>query len=57
VRANSSTAHHLGSFIDESVEGSTAIQQASSMANLNGKPLIVVTAVTGHDATATGEGA
>jgi hypothetical protein len=39
-------AHQLGSFIDESVEGSTAIQQASSMANLNGKPLIVLTAVT-----------
>jgi hypothetical protein len=50
VRADSSTGRHLGSFIDESVAGSTAIQHASSMANLNGKPLIVVTAGTGHDA-------
>jgi hypothetical protein len=30
---------------------STSIHQASSLTNLNGKPLLVLTADTGHDAT------
>jgi pimeloyl-ACP methyl ester carboxylesterase len=50
ARANSSTARHLGSFIEEFVEGSASMQQASLLTNLNGKPLIVLTADTGNDA-------
>jgi hypothetical protein len=48
-RANSSTARHLGSFIEESVEGSASMQQAASLTDLNGKPLIVLTADKGND--------
>ena len=44
ARANSSTARHLGSFIEEFLEGSPSMHQASSLTNLNGKPLIVFTA-------------
>jgi pimeloyl-ACP methyl ester carboxylesterase len=51
ARANSSTARHLSSFIEEFREGSTSMQQASSLTTLGGKPLIVLTADTGHDAT------
>jgi pimeloyl-ACP methyl ester carboxylesterase len=50
ARANASTAHNLASFIQEFVEANTAMQQASSLTSLNGKPLIVVTADEGvHD--------
>jgi hypothetical protein len=51
ARANSSTARHLASFIEESVEGSASVHQAASLTDLDGKPLIVLTADTGHDAT------
>jgi pimeloyl-ACP methyl ester carboxylesterase len=51
ARANTSTARHLASFIEEYVVASTSIHQASSLTNLNGKPLLVLTADTGHDAT------
>jgi pimeloyl-ACP methyl ester carboxylesterase len=51
ARANASTARHLASFIEEYVVASTSIHQASSLTNLNGKPLLVLTADTGHDAT------
>jgi pimeloyl-ACP methyl ester carboxylesterase len=44
ARANSSTARHLRSYIEEFLEGSTSMYQASSLTNLNGKPLIVLTA-------------
>ena len=44
ARANSSTARHLGSFIEESVEGSASVHQAASLTDLDGKPLIVLTA-------------
>jgi pimeloyl-ACP methyl ester carboxylesterase len=50
ARANSSTARHLASFIEEFREGSRSSQQASSLTSLDGKPLIVLTADTGHDA-------
>jgi pimeloyl-ACP methyl ester carboxylesterase len=49
ARANSSTARYLGSFIEEFVEGSASIQQAASLTDLRGKPLIVLTADKGND--------
>src|SRR5215203_3787097 len=48
--ANSSTARHLAIFIEEFREGSRSMQQASSLTNLNGNPLIVLTADPGQDA-------
>ena len=39
----------FGSSLQEFFEGSASVQQASLMTNLNGKPLIVVTADTDHD--------
>jgi pimeloyl-ACP methyl ester carboxylesterase len=50
ARANGSMARNLGSFIDEFVEANTAMQQAAALTNLNGKPLIVLTADTGNAA-------
>jgi pimeloyl-ACP methyl ester carboxylesterase len=50
ARANSSSARHLASWLEEFREGSRSMQQASSLTNLDGKPLIVLTADTGHDA-------
>jgi pimeloyl-ACP methyl ester carboxylesterase len=48
ARANSSTAAHLGSFIEEFFGGAdTSMQQASALTSLNGKPLIVLTADQG----------
>jgi pimeloyl-ACP methyl ester carboxylesterase len=49
-RANSSTADHLASFIEEFFAYSdTAMQQASALTTLNDKPLIVVTADEGNN--------
>jgi len=50
ARANASLARNLGSFIDEFVEANTAMQQAAALTDLDGKPLIVLTADTGNDA-------
>ena len=50
ARANASLARNLGSYIDEFVEANTAMQQAATLTNLHGKPLIVLTADTGNDA-------
>jgi pimeloyl-ACP methyl ester carboxylesterase len=51
ARANASTARYLRSYIKEFVEGNTSMQQAASLINLNGKPLIVLTAqITGNAA-------
>jgi pimeloyl-ACP methyl ester carboxylesterase len=50
ARANSSTARHLGSYIEEFVEGSASMQQAALLTDLGGKPLLVLTADKGnHD--------
>ena len=51
ARARSATASHVGSFLNESREGAMAVQQAASLVDFAGKPLIVVTAGSGHDAT------
>ena len=53
ARANSSTARSLASFTDEFLAGNTSTRQASDLTDLHGKPLIVLTADTGHDATWT----
>ena len=50
ARANASIARNLASYIEEFVEANTAMQQAASLINLNGKPLIVLTADTGNTA-------
>jgi hypothetical protein len=50
ARANASTAPYLGSFIEEFVAANAAMQQAASLTNLDGKPLIVLTADTGKAA-------
>src|SRR5215207_2067081 len=50
ARANSSTARHLASWIEELLAASASARQASLLTNLNGKPLIVLTADTGNDA-------
>jgi pimeloyl-ACP methyl ester carboxylesterase len=47
ARANGSTAHNLASFVNEFVQANTAMQQASSLTTLNGKPLVVLTADKG----------
>jgi pimeloyl-ACP methyl ester carboxylesterase len=47
ARANASTARYLRSYIEEFVEANTSMQQAASLTNLKGKPLIVLTADTG----------
>ena len=49
ARAHSATARHLHSFLTESLAGAASTQQASTLTNLDGKPLIVLTADTGHD--------
>jgi hypothetical protein len=41
ARANSSTAPHLGSYIEEFLEGSASVHQAASLTDLGGKPLSV----------------
>ena len=50
ARANASTARYLRSWIEEFVAANTSMQQAASLTNLDGKPLIVVTADTGNAA-------
>jgi len=51
ARATVSTAHSVKSFINEFFEGSTATHQAASLVDFGSKPLIVVTAGRGHDAS------
>jgi pimeloyl-ACP methyl ester carboxylesterase len=50
ARANASTATYLRSSIEEFVAANTSMQQAASLTNLDGKPLIVLTADTGNAA-------
>ena len=50
ARANSATAKHVASWLEETLQGSASSRQASSLTDLDGKPLIVLTADTGHDA-------
>ena len=50
ARAQASTARYLRSSIEEFVAANTSMQQAASLTNLDGKPLVVVTADTGNAA-------
>ena len=50
ARANTSTARYLGSWIEEFLEGDASTRQAASVTDLNGKPLVVLTAGRGNDA-------
>jgi pimeloyl-ACP methyl ester carboxylesterase/FtsH-binding integral membrane protein len=50
ARAHSSTARHVASWIEEVLAASASAHQASLLTDLDGKPLIVLTADTGHDA-------
>jgi pimeloyl-ACP methyl ester carboxylesterase len=50
ARATSSTARHLASSIEEFLAASASARQASLLSDLDGKPLIVLTADTGNDA-------
>src|SRR5215216_2504242 len=50
ARANASTTPYLRSSIEEFVAANTSMQQAASLTNLDGKPLIVLTANTGNAA-------
>ena len=50
ARARSGTASDVESFINEFRAGAMAMQQAASLVDFAGKPLIVVTAGRGHDA-------
>jgi pimeloyl-ACP methyl ester carboxylesterase len=50
ARAQASLARNLDSFIQEFLQANRAMQQAAALTTLNGKPLIVLTADTGHDA-------
>ena len=48
ARANASTSRNFGSSIEEFFEANRSTRQAASLTNLNGKPLIVLTADTGN---------
>jgi len=50
ARANGSLPRNLGSYIEEFVAGNASMQQAAALTNLDGKPLIVLTADTGNAA-------
>jgi pimeloyl-ACP methyl ester carboxylesterase len=52
ARANASTSRHLASYLKEYlVEAPASIQEASALTDFGAKPLLVLTADTGHDAT------
>lgn len=51
ARANASTSRHLASLLHEELTGAASIRQASMLTNLGAKPLLVLTADTGHDAS------
>ena len=53
VSAKMATASSLRSTIDEYVEGSAAVRQAAALTDFAGKPLLVLTAGSGHDAAET----
>jgi pimeloyl-ACP methyl ester carboxylesterase len=51
ARANGSTVRDLDSSLEEFLQGSASMRQAASLADLGAKPLVVLTADTGSDAT------
>jgi pimeloyl-ACP methyl ester carboxylesterase len=53
VRAKGATANHLGSFVDEYVQANASMQQAAWLDDFADKPLVVLTAGSGHDAASS----
>jgi pimeloyl-ACP methyl ester carboxylesterase len=53
VRASIATASNLRSAIDEYVQASASVKQAASLSNFADKPLVVLTAGSGHDAASS----
>jgi pimeloyl-ACP methyl ester carboxylesterase len=53
VRASTATASNLRSTIDEYVQANASMKQAASLKDFGDKPLMVLTAGTGHDAAWT----
>jgi pimeloyl-ACP methyl ester carboxylesterase len=51
ARATVSTARSVESYLNESREGAMSVHQAASLVDFAGKPLVVVTAGRGNDAT------
>jgi pimeloyl-ACP methyl ester carboxylesterase len=51
VRATGATANNLRSTIDEYVQANASVQQAASLTDFADKPLVVLTAGVGSDAT------
>ena len=51
VRANIATASNLGSTIDEYVQANASTQEAAALRDFADKPLVVLTAGIGNDAT------
>ncbi len=49
ARASSATASYLGSFVDEYAVANRSMSEAGELVDLDGKPLIVLTADRGHD--------
>ena len=49
ARASSATAGYLGSFVDEYAVANRSMSEAGELVDLDGKPLIVLTAGRGHD--------
>jgi Ca2+-binding RTX toxin-like protein len=50
ARASAVTASHLQSTFDEYIHGTASADQAASLEDFGDKPLIVLTAGSGHDA-------
>jgi hypothetical protein len=53
VRASIATAGNLRSTIDEYVQASSSVRQAAALDDFGDKPLLVLTAGSGHDAAWT----
>jgi pimeloyl-ACP methyl ester carboxylesterase len=51
LRASVATASHVRSTIDEYVQAGASAQEAAGLRNFDGKPLVVLTAGIGNDAT------
>ena len=50
ARASSATANHVRSTIDEYIQAAASADQAASLGDFADKPLVVLTAGSGHDA-------
>jgi pimeloyl-ACP methyl ester carboxylesterase len=53
VRASIATARNLRSTIDEYIQASSSVKEAASLRDFGDKPLVVLTAGSGHDAAWT----